>query len=229
MALVPFGTPINRIAEVTSLNEVDPDRAVTAPVATEGNVGQHPVDTPPPSLMRSLSRGARTGFRWTSSVAGPLAAVELFLVLMVAAFGVGSGRGWPFVPGGWVLTNVLRPLVFFVACGLAGSIMAAVIALIEAVIRRVLPGSLRARWWAVANRPIRVFRRDGDTRTTFDGRLDAPPADGRSAAGGWRVGRWCCWQPRSAREPSWGVGSTAGWTPRAPRPIATIGSGGCPT
>ena len=47
-----------------------------------------------PIITRSSWRRARTGFRWVSYVAGPLAAVILILGLGMMAFGAGASGGW---------------------------------------------------------------------------------------------------------------------------------------
>jgi hypothetical protein len=141
-------------------NEVDPEPAAVPPLVTETDVGPlPPVDAPRPSLLRSTWRGAKMGFRWTSYVAGPIAAVGLILILALVAFGVGAGRGWLFVPGWIVPPILLRPFGFYFACGLFGGFLGAVIGLIGGLILLALPGPPSAAWREAANRPIRLLRR----------------------------------------------------------------------
>jgi hypothetical protein len=114
------------------------------------------------TIMRSSWRGAKTGFRWVSYIAGPLAAVPLLLGLGMLALGAGAG-------GGWVLPAlVLNAFGFFFACGLYGGILGAVIGLIVGLFQRARPGTLAASVCAAANRPIRFSRKSPSTATPVD-------------------------------------------------------------
>ncbi len=109
------------------LNEVDPESAGMAPAAKEA-------DAPRPGLLRSSWKGAKTGFRWVSYVAGPVAVVLLILGLILSAFGFGIERGWRR------LTIVPQTFGFYFVFAVWGGILGAVVGLIGGLIRRAFPG-----------------------------------------------------------------------------------------
>ena len=77
-----------------------------------------------------VAQEAKTGFRWTSYLAGPIAVVALIYAFVVIAFGVGSGRGWPVASGWGVATPLIWPFGFYFALGLCGGFGSGVIGLI---------------------------------------------------------------------------------------------------
>ncbi|WP_435008405.1 hypothetical protein P12x_005619 [Tundrisphaera lichenicola] len=110
-------------------------------------------EEPRPSLLRSLWRGAKRGFRWVSYVTGAIAAVPLVLGLALAAFGLGTGRGWG-IPG--LLTNSLG---FWLVSAVWGGIIGAILGLVIGLIPRAPAGSRRALWGARLARPVPFLRR----------------------------------------------------------------------
>jgi hypothetical protein len=152
-------------------NSVDSEAVLVPP----GSIG---TDTPRPSLLRSCWRGATTGFRGVSYVAGPIAAVGLILGLALTAFGVGSGRGWG-------LHGIVRSaFVFYLGFSLCGAILGGVIGLIEALIRRARPLSRTAAWLAAAKRPIRLL----PGRRSTGAPVDIGPLRSRRRRWPWLVG-----------------------------------------
>ncbi len=116
-------------------------------------------DASRPSPLRALGRGAKKGFRWTSYVVGPAAAVALVAGLALTPFGVGAGRGW-----GLHLIVPIAPGVYLVFA-VFGAILGGVIGLIAALFGRSRPGIRVATFWAAVSRPIRRSRRFTSTTT----------------------------------------------------------------
>ncbi len=116
-------------------------------------------DASRPSPLRAFGRGAKKGFRWTSYVVGPAAAVALVAGLALTPFGVGAGRGW-----GLHLIVPIAPGVYLVFA-VFGAILGGVIGLIAALFGRSRPGIRVATFWAAVSRPIRRSRRFTSTTT----------------------------------------------------------------
>jgi hypothetical protein len=66
-------------------NDLEPQPDGIAPGGVEADASR-------PSLLRSSWRGAKTGFRLTSYVAGPIAGVSLILGLVVVGLGLETIR-----------------------------------------------------------------------------------------------------------------------------------------
>jgi hypothetical protein len=142
-------------------NDVEPEPAGIAPYTAEAEV-----DAPRPSLLRSAWRGAKTGFRLTSYIVGPIAGVGMLLGNALRAFGLGAGRGWgePEI--------VSNAFLFYLIFAVWGAIFGAGFGLVGAVIRRVWPGAFRASGWSVFQRPVHLFGRRPDPAASVKG---APP------------------------------------------------------
>jgi hypothetical protein len=105
-------------------NEVEPEPAGVAPVATESEAG-----ITRPSVLGASWRGAKTGFRWVSYVVGPVAAVLMGLGLALNLVGLWAG-------GLWDLARLLfNAAGFYVVSALWGAILGAIIGLIGWSIR----------------------------------------------------------------------------------------------
>jgi hypothetical protein len=130
------------------------------------------LETQRPGLLRTSARGAKAGLRRTSYVAGPIVVLAMIPGLALSALGVGAGRGWPIMPGYGVPPILYRPIGFYLACAFFGLMMGAFLGLIRGMILRARSGTLVARLWAAANRPIRPF---GGARAEVSTAGPAPP------------------------------------------------------
>jgi hypothetical protein len=153
-------------------NEVDPKPAEVA-------LGATTFEPSPPTtglihgLLRSSWRGAKTGFRCTSYVIGPVAGLFFLAGLVICAFAAGTGRGLPLVPSyagpffgygpfwiGWGLPPILlRPIQLYLGFAACGAIFGAGVGFAAALIRWCTRGTRTPAWWAAAHRPIRLFCR----------------------------------------------------------------------
>lgn len=91
------------------------------------------------------------GFRLVSLVAAPVSFLLLSAGLVPTAVGLGAGRGLG------IHSLAINGVGLYVALALWGTIFGAVIGLIASLIRWVRGKSEAGSWWAIANRPIRLF------------------------------------------------------------------------
>jgi hypothetical protein len=154
---------------------MDANEVVAGPAPTDS--GDTEPETPRADQWRASWGGAKAGFRRTSYVAGPLAALALIPGLALTALGLGSGRGWG------VPVMVTRAEVFYVVLALGGALFGAVFGLIGGLGRRARPGTRAAALWAAANRPIHLpGRRRGPAAP------DETPSPPRRRPWPWLVG-----------------------------------------
>ncbi len=135
--------------------------------------GVTPPAGPPLGLLKSARIGAVSGLRRVTCVAGPVAILTLIPGLVLGAVGLGAGRGWPIAPGFIVPPTLAVPIVFFLACGTLGLMIGGPLGLLLALLRRARPGSLTARAWDAANRPI--FRRSAPSSADRPAKRRGPP------------------------------------------------------
>ena len=75
----------------------------------------------------------------------------LVMGLALASFGLGTGLGWG-------IPNLIpASLVFFLGCGAYGAMFGGALGFAVGLIRRGRPGSIQARFWGAADRPISLL------------------------------------------------------------------------
>ena len=129
--------------------------------------------------MRTSWHAAKTGFRYTSYVIGPLAAIPLILGLALTAFGLGSGRGWGVHQ---MVPNAIIGL--YLGLGLLGGFFGSVLGLMVAAVRRLLLRLSPAAACAPGGATIRLFAR-GAARAAPS---DSTPPRRRRRLWSWLVG-----------------------------------------
>ena len=135
---------------------MDKDKFESESSGTTYGASESDADTPKPSLLRSACRGAKTGFKWTSYIVGPLAGVGMLLGNALTAFGLGAGRGWGEP------TIVFQAFLAYVVFAVWGVIIGAGVGLIGALVGRVVPARSRASYGASLQRPIYLLGRRPD-------------------------------------------------------------------
>jgi hypothetical protein len=109
-----------------------------------------PATAPRPRLFRTAWGGAKTGFRRTSYVIGPIATIILIPALVPTAIGLGAGRGLD------IHKSSLVAIGLYLVTAMWGAIIGAALGGITSR----LPETLRSWLSAAAKRPIRLgFRR----------------------------------------------------------------------
>ncbi len=151
------------------VNEVDPGRT-----SFDSGASREVAVAPRSGLLASSWRGAKTGFRRTSYIIGPLASVLLIAGLVPTALGPGAGRGFA------VPSIVPAAIALYAMFAFLGTVAGGLIGLVVPV----RPGTRRANWWAAAHRPIRLFRR----RPVADAPADGAPRTPRRRLWPWLVG-----------------------------------------
>ena len=145
------------------MNELEPESAGMPPLD-----GASEAENPRPSLLRSAWRGAKTGFRLTSYVVGPIAGMAVLFGTAQTAFGLGAGRVWG------ELEIAFREFVLYLVLAALGAICGAGFGLVGALVGRVVPERFRVSPESALHRPIRRFRRRPDPAATVEAASSRP-------------------------------------------------------
>ena len=124
--------------------EASPWSAPAAPLEAESALASPPEGEGQPGQEGVAWRGARTGFRLTSYVAGPIAGVIALAAGVPMALGLGAGRGFGVHPA------LLTAAGFYLGFAMCGVIAGGAVGLVL----RLIPA--RAGWLRAADRPIRL-------------------------------------------------------------------------
>jgi hypothetical protein len=121
-----------------------------------------------PSILASSWSGAKAGLRWTLYIAGSISALVMFVGIGLIELHLAPGFRME-LPA-FIASSLFFPLL----CSVYGTIVGAVIGLVVGLIRWMLHGKIGRSRTAMADRPIRLFRRRRNT--------PAPTGPSRSTA-----------------------------------------------
>jgi hypothetical protein len=130
-----------------------PPNTTDEPLAEPGGDAAPQSAGVPPGRLESCWRGAKTGFRCTSYVAGPLASLVAVPSAALTAFGLGAGRGLG------IHTNLPGAIGSFLVLAAYGAILGAVAGLIGSLVPPTRFGSRLATWWDWVSHPRRLLPR----------------------------------------------------------------------